>query len=61
MDSKLDKYINSVKNPIKKIYAHQFSRWVLSGEIGQEPKVRELGSMAAQAVRLNIYEIVRGK
>lgn len=57
----LQKYINSIRNTDKKAYAQTFSKWVLDGEQGKMPQTKSLGAMAAQAVRLNVYQIVRGK
>src|ERR1700743_961592 len=48
-------YISRIRNQNKKAYAAAFWAWIQAGEQGAEPSRGELGGMAAQAVRTNLY------
>lgn len=58
MNEALQAYTRSLSNPLKRAYTRVFRAWVMNGEQGPEPDRGELGAMAAQAVRLTIYEIL---
>lgn len=51
-----DKYIASIRNPDKKAYAELYWAWLSSGKKGIEPSRGSLSFMAAQAVRLTLYD-----
>lgn len=54
----LKQYINSIRNPAKRAYAIAFAAWVSTGN-GFEPERGDLSVMGAQAVRLNVCEIIK--
>jgi hypothetical protein len=56
----LNDYVKRIRNPYKKDYASEYAHFAITG--GAEPPDRgPLSYMAAQAVRMNIKEIVNGE
>ena len=54
-------YILRIKNKAKKAYAQKYFDYVLNGRTGEEPNRGNLSYMAAQAVRINIGEMLKGQ
>lgn len=52
------RYINSLRNMLKKQYAIDYAKWHSGGKVGPLPKHGPLGLMAAQAVRLELNAIL---
>jgi hypothetical protein len=50
-------YIRSIRNSLKRQYAEAFARYLANGGKGPEPVRGELSYMAAQAVRLHLYNL----
>lgn len=56
----VEKYVRRIRNSLKYVYANNYAAWVLNGRIGVEPvRVHGLSYMAAQAVRLEIEDLVK--
>lgn len=57
--SNAEKYANRIKNTDKKKYALDLINWVKKGsKKGSEPKSNNLSFMAAQAVRMELEELI---
>ena len=52
-------YIKSLRSAAKRDYAEAFDVYYRNGSIGPEPERGALSAMAAQAVRLNIYDFYK--
>ena len=56
------RYIESLRHAAKKRYARDYYQWLRSGELGDMPNdPASLSYMAAQAVRMNLREIMEGQ
>jgi len=58
---KIQNYISRIKNVPKKEYAKKYFDWILKGEIGRCPDKGSLSAMGAQAVEMNISDLMEGK
>jgi hypothetical protein len=53
-------YCRRIKNPAKREYAKRYADFLLRGD-GDESPEHACSSMAAQAVRLNIYDMFKSR
>ena len=54
------RYVARIRNAAKQRYATEYLRFLEAGGEGKEPlRPKELSAMAAQAVRLQLYELLR--
>ncbi len=54
------KYIRAIKNKNKKAYAEKYAGWLAHGsKENEEPEHGELSAMGAQAVRMELYKLMR--
>lgn len=54
----VDSYIRHIKNKNKKEYAKRYYKWKKNKEKGDSPDHGALGTMGAQAVRMNIDDLM---
>lgn len=56
MEWNVEKYINRIRNQKKKTYAQEYLEWLRVGDDDAPDPPEGLSYMAAQAVRMNVYE-----
>jgi hypothetical protein len=54
----IESYIKRIKNKAKKDYAQRYYTWKLKGEKGEEPDRGSLSAMGAQAVRMQLEDLM---
>lgn len=52
------RYLNLIRNGEKRRYGFAYLAWLRNHAIGMEPERGRLSCMAAQAVRMNLHEIL---
>jgi hypothetical protein len=58
MDSPAQKYIRSIKDPVKKRYAQAHLDWVAAGKVGAPVARGALSAHVAEVLRLNLESLL---
>jgi len=57
-EAKANRYLNLIRNKAKRDYGWRYLDWIRVGAVGMEPDKGKLSTMAAQAVRMQLHNLL---